>query len=131
MTKKTILSFIIWVIITIMLFCISVYKITNDGVTIGSIIWFILTIASVLKIDFLLYQLNLEDICSEAIKESVNLIKKSKANNKETYNLYKTRSVSGVREELFTIITTDGKVIGHIIKEQDAVKICELLNKNS
>lgn len=47
------------------------------------------------------------------------------------YNYYKTRAVSGVGEELFTIITTDGKVIGHIIKEQDAVKICELLNKNS
>ena len=73
----------------------------------------------------------LEDIYSEANKESVNLIKEAKANNNETYNLYKTRAVSGVGEELFTIITTDGKVIGHIIKEQDAVKICELLNKNS
>lgn len=116
MTKKTILSFIIWVIITIMLFCISVYKITNAEVTIACI-WFLLVIFCTIRTYFLLCKLILEDIYSEA--------------NKETYNLYKTRAVSGVGEELFTIITTDGKVIGHIIKEQDAVKICELLNKNS
>lgn len=116
-----------------MLFCISVivYKITNDGETIGGIIWFIIVIISTIRTSFLLGQLILEDIYSEAIKKSVNPMKKSKANNKETYFSYKTRSVSGVGEELFTIITTDGKVIGHIIKEQDAVKICELLNKNS
>ena len=130
MTKKTILSFIIWVIITIMLFCISVYKITNAEVTIACI-WFLLVIFCTIRTSFLLCKLILEDIYSEANKESVNLIKEAKANNKETYNLYKTRAVSGVGEELFTIITTDGKVIGHIIKEQDAVKICELLNKNS
>lgn len=130
MTKKTLLSFTLWVIITIILFSISVYKLNNSGVTIG-IIWFILVIFSTIRTSFLLCQLFLEDIYREAIKKSVIIIEEAKANNKETYNHDKTSAVSRVGENLYTINTTDGKVIGHIINEQDAVKICELLNKNS